>query len=496
MRPTILLLAVVAALAAAVPAQAASRLVVTGAGFGHGVGMSQYGAFGFAKQGTDHATILRHYYTGTQIGTLDGSSEVRVLLKTANRMVFTKAARVAGGRKLDPTRRYVATRALSGAIALRSAAGGNLGTYRSPLTITSAAGGIRLFGRSANGKVDGSYRGNLQIRSSSLGSVSAINAVNLEDYLRGVVAGEMPSSWPQEALRAQAVAARTYALATTKNGDGFDHYADTRSQVYNGISGETAATDRAVAATAGKVVSYEGKPVVTYYFSTSGGRTENVENGFIGAEPAPYLVSVEDPHDNVSPRHRWTRRLTLASAQRRLGSLVKGSLQRIRVLSRGKSPRVIRAQIVGTGGTTSVTGPTLRSRLGLYDTWARFTVITATARRGDGNTPKPPAASAPAGTPSTPATPSGGVAPAAARAAALGAAGTTVGTITGRVDPATPGRSWVSVQRFNGKRWVTRFDAAVGAGGRYEARLRSAGLYRVRFGDVTGPTVLVRPPAR
>ena len=142
-----------------------------------------------------------------------------------------------------------------------------------------------------------------------------------------------------------------------------------------------------MAATAGEVVSYDGKPVVTYYFSTSGGRTENVENAFLGAVPAPYLTSVEDPYDDVSPRHTWMRQMSLRSAQRRLGSLVKGSLTRIRVLRRGRSPRVVAAQVVGTGGRTAVSGPTLRRKLGLYDTWARFTVITATARRGDGNAP-------------------------------------------------------------------------------------------------------------
>ena len=205
-----------------------------------------------------------------------------------------------------------------------------------------------MLGSSANGVTDGRYRGNLEIRATSLGGVSAINAIGIEDYVRGVVAGEMPSGWPQEALRAQAVAARTYALATSKAGDGFDQYADTRSQVYNGIAGETPATDAAVAATAGEIVAFAGKPVPTYFFSTSGGRTENVENVFIGATPAPYLTSVDDPYDDASPRHKWVRQMSLRSAQRRLGSLVKGSLTRIRVLRRGQSPRVVSAQVVGT----------------------------------------------------------------------------------------------------------------------------------------------------
>ncbi|MFP5361738.1 MAG: SpoIID/LytB domain-containing protein [Thermoleophilia bacterium] len=476
MKRTALLLTLFAILATA-PAHGASRLVVKGAGFGHGVGMSQYGAFGFAEKGADHGQILRHYYTGTQIGRLDGSgSQVRVLLKTATRIVFTNAASVAGERRLDRRKRYYATRGLSGAVTLRSASGRRLGSYSSPLTITGASGGIQINGRSGHAADDGRYRGNLQIRSSSLGGVSAINALALDDYIRGVVAGEMPSGWPQAALRAQAVAARTYALATSKNGDGFDQYADTRSQVYNGIAGETAPTDEAVAATAGEVVSFEGKPIVTYYFSTSGGRTEDVENVFLGAAPAPYLRSVEDPYDEVSPRHRWTRRMSLRSAQRRLGRLVKGQLRRIKVLRRGRSPRVVRAQIVGSRGRTKVSGPTLRTKLGLYDTWARFTVITASAKRGDGNAPKSPAA------------PTGGAAPQLARAASAGAG---VATLTGRVDPATP-RSFVTVQRRSGSRWVTRFEVPVGSSGRYAARLRLRGLFRVVYDGVAGPSVRVR----
>ncbi len=485
------LMAILLAGAATPAAQGASRVVIRGAGFGHGIGMSQYGAYGFAEKGSDHGDILRHYYSGAQVGKLEGGGEVRVLLKTASRIVFGSATRVAGGRRLEPSQRYVATRGLSGAVLLRSSSGREIGTYRSPLAVEGAAGGLRVFGKSANAAVDGRYRGNLEVRASSLGGVSAINAIDIDSYVRGVVAGEMPSHWPQEALRAQAVAARTYALATSKDGDGFDQYADTRSQVYNGISGETAATDQAVAATAGEIVAFEGKPIVTYYFSTSGGRTENIENVFIGAAPAPYLVSVDDPYDDVSPRHTWVRRMSLGSAQRRLGSLVKGSLQRIRVLKRGNSPRVVSAQVVGTGGRRSVSGPELRRRLGLYDTWARFTVITANVTRGDGNTPSSaPATAAPA--PATPAAPAtGGIAP-SARAAALDARVATAfaGTLRGRVAPA-PAGSRVAVQRWSGSRWITRFDAPVRGGGRYSAPLGTPGLYRVLYAGEAGPAVRV-----
>jgi len=473
--------ALLVALAAAAPAHGASRLVISGAGFGHGIGMSQYGAMGYARAGADHAAILAHYYTGTQLGRLGGPQAVRVLLKTSTRIVFSGAGSVAGQRTLDPAQTYSAVRGLAGGVRLRSASGRELGTYQAPLTITGGPAGVQVRGRSQNGVSNGSYRGTLEIRPAAIGGVSAINALDLESYVRGVVAGEMPSDWPQEALRAQADAARTYALSTTKAGDGFDQYADTRSQMYKGIAGETAATDLAVAATAGEIVLFDGKPIVTYYFSTSGGQTENIENSFLGAEPEPYLVSVPDPYDGASPRHRWVRRLTLGSAQRRLGGLVKGGLRQIRVLQRGRSPRVVRAEIVGTAGTTAVTGPTLRRKLGLYDTWARFTVITSKGARSDGNRPS--------GSSGASANPTGGASPrriSSFTAVALPVAG----RISGRVTPVVAGAP-ITIERWSGTAWVAQFDVVAQPLGRYSALVGSRGLYRVRHAGAPGPPVRV-----
>ncbi len=496
----LVLLAAVATLAAAAsPAWAASRVIVRGAGFGHGVGMSQYGAYGFAKRGRDHAFILAHYYSGTQLGKLTGPSETRVLLRSGARMTFSGATGVAGGRRLDPAQTYAATRALGGAVVLRSAGGRDLGTYQAPLRVAGSAAGVLLRGAAANGVTDGRYRGDLELRPGTLG-MNAINVVSLEDYVRGVVAGEVPASWPPEALRAQAVAARTYAIATSKNGDGFDQYADTRSQMYIGIKGEIASTNGAVAGTAGEVVTYAGKPIVTYYFSTSGGRTEDVENSFVGAEPSPYLKSVEDPFDTESPRHRWTVRMTLGQAGARLGGLVKGSLRQIRVLSRGRSPRVVRAQVVGSRGRRSVTGPQLRAKLGLYDTWARFTVITASATRGDGNAPGSGGGGSTTGPDTGGAAPrTGGATPGTAAAAARAAlplaaarealVGRVVGAIAGRV--AGAGR-WITLERFSGGSFVAQFEARTGAGGRYRVSVREPGLYRVRYAGEPGPPVRVR----
>src|SRR5204862_322943 len=135
-----------------------------------------------------------------------------------------------------------------------------------------------------------------------------------------------------------------------------------RSQMYPGASGEDPRTDAAVAATAGQVVVYEGKPIVTYYFSTSGGRTENVENSFLGAQPAPYLTSVDDPYDGAAPRHRWTVRLTLAQADRRLGSLVKGRLRQIKVLAGGRDSAGVGARGLWRARFGGESGPPVRVR--------------------------------------------------------------------------------------------------------------------------------------
>ena len=477
------LLAIALLLIGAAASPAASRLVIRGAGFGHGVGMSQYGAMGFAKQGRSHADILGHYFTGTRLGRLGGAAGVRVLLKSSSQIAFSGASGVAGSRSLDPALTYNVTRGVGGVVVLRSASGRDLGTYQSPLTIGGADGGLLLRGPAENDVTDGRYRGNLEIRAGALGGLSAINALDMEEYLRGVVPGEVPANWPDEALRAQAVAARTYAVATSKPGDGFDQYADVRSQVYKGIAVERPTTDASVRATRGEVVIYGGKPIVTYYFSTSGGRTEDVENSFLGAEPAPWLKSVEDPFDSESPRHRWVVRMSLGQAKRRLGGLVRGGLRRIRVLRRGTSPRVVRAQIVGTGGRRSASGPQLRSRLRLFDTWARFTVITANVSRGDGSTPREPASDGGTG--------GGGTRPRVALA--FGAAHRPVlGTLSGRVASDRSGGRWVVVQRLAGRRWVAQFEAPVRADGFYSARVRAAGSYRIRYAGEAGPRVRVR----
>jgi stage II sporulation protein D len=356
----------VVALLAAAPAaaDAAGRWVVKGAGFGHGIGMSQYGAYGSAKSGMNHRQILKQYYSGTTVGSAPNKA-IRVLLRPYLPTVSFKGASAACGVGLAEKKTYSARRKGSKVI-LRNKKGGRLANCGGLLSATGGES-VMLLGK-------GTYRGALEIRPSSVpGKLNAINAVDIESYLRGVVPEESPSSWPMDALRAQAVAARSFALTTGVGGNGFDAYDDTRSQVYGGLGSEDARSDAAISSTAGEVVQYDGNTIEAFFMSTSGGHTENVENVFGGAS-YPYLRGVPDPNEAAaaSPYHRWTRKFSMTSMQAELGDLVKGRLRKIVVARRGVSPRIIKAKLVGTAGKSKTSGTTLRARLGLPDTWANF----------------------------------------------------------------------------------------------------------------------------
>jgi stage II sporulation protein D len=368
------LLGSLAVLALALPSQALGDWEVDGHGFGHGVGMSQYGAYGYAQHGADYKEILEHYYTGTKVsgggaaggggggtggvGGKAGAGKVRVLLGSGGSSVDFRGASRACGQKVDPGSRYEFV-ASGGGVSLQGAQGKVTGC--GPEGVASAGIEISGFGR---------YRGALVAHADG-GELLVINSIDIDGYTRGVVPNEMPSSWPQDALRAQAVAARSYALATRRGGGTFDLYSDTRSQVYKGRSTETPATNKAVTATAGQVVTYHGELATTFYYSTSGGQTEDARYGF-GGSAIPYLKSVKDPYDGVSPLHNWTARFSDEQMESKLSGLFQGSLQKIDVVQTGVSPRIVRARVVGSSGSSTVSGSTLQSRLGLRSTWARF----------------------------------------------------------------------------------------------------------------------------
>jgi stage II sporulation protein D len=353
---------VAAALIAAAPAQAKVSWKIKGAGFGHGVGMSQYGAYGYAKHGVGYAAILGHYYTGTAV-TATATKTVRVLLRPNLSTVSFSGASAACGATLEESKSYNATRFGSQVVLHNGGADVNCGAV---MSATSGDGVVNVKGK-------GLYRGALEARAASGFGLNEINAVPLEDYVRGVVSRESPPSWPIEALKAQAVAARTFALSGGVKGNGFELYDDTRSQVYGGTAAETARTNAAVAATNLQVVTYAGKPIVAYFSSTSGGMTENVENSFVGSKPVPYLKGVPDPYDNESPYHRWKLVLSQSRMQSALSRYLKGGkFRKIKVNSRGVSPRIVYATIISSAGKTRVTGMTLKAALGLRDTWVFF----------------------------------------------------------------------------------------------------------------------------
>jgi stage II sporulation protein D len=456
MRRTLSLTAALLVTVAAVPAaEAAVRHVIRGAGFGHGIGMSQYGASGFALAGSSYPEILAHYYAGTQVSTAP-SAPVRVLLQPNDPYIRVRGATSIGGRSLRPTRLYVA-RESRGEILVTTSSGrrvtrvGDGAQFRGP-------GALLLMGPALNSISDGLYRGAIEIRMEGAG-VTAINELDMDSYVRGVVAGEMPSSWPLEALKAQAVTARTYALATRKPTGLFDQYPDTRSQVYRGVTGESVRSDAAVEQTAGRILTYGGVPAVTYYFSTSGGHTENVEFSFVGSLARPWLVGVPDPYDSQSPYHRWTVPTTAARLDAALGA--PGRFKSVKVLDRGVSPRVVSARVVGTSGSRVVTGPQIRARLGLRDTWFTFVRAATSVRRAR-----------------------------SARPASWGPR-LVEPTLAGSYTPA-PKRRLLTVERRDRGAWRAVTKVRTTRAGRYRVDIGRSGVYRVRAGRVAGPSVRVR----
>jgi stage II sporulation protein D len=320
-------IAVVAAAAAALvlPAQASAKsLEISGRGFGHGIGLSQWGAYGYAlKEGRSYDWILGHYYPGTRLERVK-SRTVRVLLRSSRTQTIAGASAARGGGRsvrLHDDRSYRVQRSGSTLRLYDTRARRTKARLRAPVRF-SGGSTVRLLGTAENGVRSGFYRGDILLVPAG-SRLLAINRVPVERYLYGVVPAEMPASWPAAALGAQAVAARTYVLRGLTPGDPFDAFADTRSQVYRGVSAETSHTTRAVRATRGRVLTYDGEIAHTYFFSTSGGRTAAIEDEW-NAAPIPYLRSVDDPYDYLSPVHTWRVRMSLSHADRALGGLVRG----------------------------------------------------------------------------------------------------------------------------------------------------------------------------
>jgi stage II sporulation protein D len=349
-------------------AQAGVSWVVHGRGFGHGVGMSAYGAYGYAKAGKGYRFILAHYFTGTSIGTLEKAQVVRVLLYISPGDVGFSGATSACGEQLDPRRSYEAHRN-GNSVLLRSSGGRRLAGCGRKLR-AAGRGKIAIVGQ-------GTFRGALETvpTESEAGSLNVVNALAIEQYAKGVMPNEVPPSWPTEELKAQAVAVRSIALTGDVGGNGFDLYSDTRSQVYEGLESEYAATNEAVAATRGQVVMYGNDVAQTLYSACSGGHTESAVNVF--GSPVPYLVGVPDPYDYYCPLHKWTLNFSGPEISSRLGAYLQGKLKQVVIVKTGVSPRIVSAKLIGTGGTSTVTGSELSIALGGYDTWMTFEKVVS-----------------------------------------------------------------------------------------------------------------------
>ncbi|HEY9677305.1 MAG TPA: SpoIID/LytB domain-containing protein [Drouetiella sp.] len=225
-----------------------------------------------------------------------------------------------------------------------------------------------------NGKL---YRGALWLKpclqdaASDSNGITAINIVDLEDYLLSVLPSEMPASWPLEALKAQAVAARSYAIANIgkHSRDGYDLRATVDDQVYLGVTQENPRSNRAVAETEGIILKHEGRPVSAFFHSTSGGSTEVAE--YVWGKPVPYLRMVPD-YDDMSPHFAWNRKVAVMDLQRAVCPEL-GSLSSFQIVSRTPSNRVKDVMATGVNGSKTISSDLLRKAFKLPST--NFNVV-------------------------------------------------------------------------------------------------------------------------
>ena len=341
----------------AAPAGSGPLLVFTGHGWGHGVGMSQYGAYGYAQHGWTAQQILSHYYPGTTVGKAP-VSRVRVLLADKKKTLTVSSGVPFSVRDgLGKTHTLDAGAVTFGATLMLTVDG-----QATPQPLTAPLTFLAGVGAPLTLKLP--YRGQIQVDVVD-GKLRAINIVGLEQYLYGVVPAEMPPNWSSEALKAQAVAARSYAMATRQVGAPYDVFSDTRSQMYLGLSHEDPASNAAVDATKGQVLMYGGQIATTYFSSTSGGVTESAAD-WVGTA-VPYLVSVPDPFDTISPFHDWgpvpVTGKTIVSALK-----LQGPITDVKTTLNGTG-RVTTIDLFTQTFDSPVAGTKLRDALGLRSTW-------------------------------------------------------------------------------------------------------------------------------
>ncbi|HSK27769.1 MAG TPA: SpoIID/LytB domain-containing protein [Jiangellales bacterium] len=399
------------------PRPADGSFTLAGKGFGHGLGMSQHGARGAATLGLTHAQILDFYYPGTTlVSQPDTTIRVWVKADTDNetRVLATSGRGATAGGGSPAT--LPARSGLGGAITLwrvtRSSAGLRLSGYDAAagqwlghaitasgytsgsVTFTSPSGLVRLALTSSNTFRE--YRGGVRaIAYGSSPGVRTLAVPTMEQYLRAVVPSEMPASWPAEALRAQSVAARTYASRErhARTSAAWDTCDDSACQVFAGTATyagdgvtlrqrhENPLTDQAVAATATRILQHHGIPAFTQFSSSNGGWTV--------AGNQPYQVAKADPYDGVVPStaSSWTATLTAAQVQSAYPAV--GTLRRLRVTARdGNGPwggRVRTVSVEGSSGSVQVGGEAFRLRFGLRSAWWLPTDTTRRSADVDGD---------------------------------------------------------------------------------------------------------------
>lgn len=352
-----------------------NTVMLSGHGYGHGHGMSQWGAYGAAAVGKlSWQDILAFYYPGTRLANL-GNPTIRVRLDavgSGSLYVFNAAGLRLAGKALPATTtgitQYRAKSYTVGKLRVEKLTSVGWSFYQysaSPAVFSSPAGLVNV--KLANG-TKRAYRGSIYANRATSTSVTSVSVLSMESYLRAVVPAEMPASWHPNAVRVQAVAARSYAnydRAHATAGRTWDTCDTTSCQMYSGVPAENGASDAAVAATVGQTLTYGGAAAFTQFGAANG--------GWAAAGSQPYLAARADPYDGDIPNNAnsWTASIKVASIQARWPSI--GTYRRLRIVSRDGhgqwGGRVLMAAIDGSKGSVVVTGATIRSAFGLRSDW-------------------------------------------------------------------------------------------------------------------------------
>ena len=361
---------------------------LNGHGWGHGIGMSQYGALGYAQHGWSYDRILGHYFKDTTLGTLSRGTKERVLLVSGRSSIHISTADTVNATdgssdsKSLPAGSYrVDTGPVAGNLRLWSSADHDYiwKSIQAPLLFAAGSSPLELDDAALNGFDNDHWWGDFRVDRAGGGSLSLVNVVPMEKYVRGVAPCEVPASWLAAAVQAQAVAARSYAAATA-GGSEFDAYPDTRSQMYCPIERQAGASDAAVKATARQVVMYNSAVATTFFSSSSGGRTSSISASWGGTDQA-YLVPVKDRYDNangLNPNHTWSpRKYSRSGLASALG--VGSKVTSVDMTIDHPSQRVIVTVVHTSKRDHTLTAGDVFSRLGLRSTYFRIVQATLSA---------------------------------------------------------------------------------------------------------------------